>query len=77
MLATGIKDFAVAGESVRRSNTRVRKGAVSAYPCRRVPVIWDLFLHVAPSAAQAEAALRAAHACLRVVVMPLWKGMSL
>ena len=28
----------------------------------------------APSAAQAEAALRAAHACLRVVVMPLWKG---
>ena len=31
----------------------------------------------APSAAQAEAALRAAHACLRVVVMPLWKGVSL
>jgi biotin carboxylase len=31
----------------------------------------------APGAAQAEAALRAAHACLRVVVMPLWKGMSL
>ncbi|MCR4332732.1 MAG: ATP-grasp domain-containing protein [Sulfuricaulis sp.] len=31
----------------------------------------------APSAAQAEAALRAAHACLRVVVMPLWKGESL
>lgn len=28
----------------------------------------------APSAAQAEAALRAAHACLRVVVAPLWKG---
>ncbi len=28
----------------------------------------------APSAAQAEAALRAAHACLQVVVMPLWKG---
>jgi biotin carboxylase len=28
----------------------------------------------APSAMQAEAALRAAHACLRVVVMPLWKG---
>ena len=28
----------------------------------------------APSAAQAEAALRAAHACLHVVVMPLWKG---
>ncbi|MDH3513705.1 MAG: ATP-grasp domain-containing protein [Gammaproteobacteria bacterium] len=27
----------------------------------------------APSAAQAEAALRMAHACLRVVVMPLWK----
>ena len=31
----------------------------------------------APSAAQAEAALRAAHACLQVVVMPLWKGVSL
>ncbi len=31
----------------------------------------------APSATQAETALRAAHACLRVVVMPLWKGMSL
>ena len=31
----------------------------------------------APSAAQAEAALRAAHACLRVVVMPLWRGVSL
>ena len=31
----------------------------------------------APSAAQAEAALRAAHACLRVVVMPLWKGVSI
>ena len=31
----------------------------------------------APSTAQAEAALRAAHACLRVVVMPLWKGVSL
>jgi biotin carboxylase len=31
----------------------------------------------APSAAQAEAALRAAHACLRVVIMPLWKGVSL
>lgn len=30
----------------------------------------------APSAAQAEAALRAAHACLRVVVMPLWRGLS-
>lgn len=30
----------------------------------------------APSAAQAEVALRAAHACLRVVVMPLWKGVS-
>ncbi len=30
----------------------------------------------APSAAQAEAALRAAHDCLRVVVMPLWKGVS-
>ena len=29
----------------------------------------------APSAEQAEAALRAAHACLHVVVMPLWKGM--
>ena len=28
----------------------------------------------APSAAEAETALRAAHACLRVVVMPLWKG---
>lgn len=28
----------------------------------------------APSAAQAEAALRAAHACLHVVVMPLWRG---
>jgi len=28
----------------------------------------------APSAAEAEAALRAAHACLRVVVAPLWKG---
>ena len=28
----------------------------------------------APSAAQAEAALRTAHACLHVVVMPLWKG---
>ena len=27
----------------------------------------------APSAAQAEAALRAAHACLRVVVTPLWR----
>jgi hypothetical protein len=27
-----------------------------------------------PSAAQAETALRAAHACLHVVVMPLWKG---
>jgi biotin carboxylase len=31
----------------------------------------------APSAAQAEAALRAAHACLRVVVMPLWKGVRI
>ena len=30
----------------------------------------------APSAAQTEAALRAAHACLRVVAMPLWKGVS-
>jgi biotin carboxylase len=30
----------------------------------------------APSAAQAEAALRAAHACLRVVVMPLWKAVA-
>jgi biotin carboxylase len=30
----------------------------------------------APSAAQAEVALRTAHACLRVVVMPLWKGVS-
>lgn len=28
----------------------------------------------APAAAQAEAALRTAHACLRVVVMPVWKG---
>lgn len=28
----------------------------------------------APSAAEAEAALREAHACLRVVVAPLWKG---
>lgn len=28
----------------------------------------------APNAAQAEAALRAAHACLHVVVMPLWRG---
>ena len=34
-----------------------------------------IFAH-APSAAQAEAALRTAHACLRVVVMPLWKGVS-
>ena len=32
-----------------------------------------IFAH-APSAAQAEAALRAAHVCPRVVVMPLWKG---
>ena len=31
----------------------------------------------APSAVQAEAALRAAHACLRVVVMPLWKGVRI
>ncbi len=31
----------------------------------------------APNAAQAEAALRAAHACLRVVIMPLWKAVSL
>lgn len=31
----------------------------------------------APSAAQAEAALRAAHVCLRVVAMPLWRGVSL
>lgn len=30
----------------------------------------------APTAAQAEAALRTAHACLHVVVMPLWKGVS-
>jgi biotin carboxylase len=30
----------------------------------------------APSAAQAEAALRAAHACLRVVVMPLWRAVG-
>ncbi|MDH3371646.1 MAG: ATP-grasp domain-containing protein [Gammaproteobacteria bacterium] len=30
----------------------------------------------APSAEEAEAALRAAHACLRVVVMPLWKGVN-
>lgn len=30
----------------------------------------------APSAAQAEAALRAAHACLRVVVMPLWRALG-
>lgn len=30
----------------------------------------------APNAAQAEAALRAAHACLHVVVMPLWRGVS-
>ena len=30
----------------------------------------------AASAAQAEAALRAAHACLRVVVMPLWKAVT-
>ncbi|MDO8703402.1 MAG: ATP-grasp domain-containing protein, partial [Sulfuricaulis sp.] len=30
----------------------------------------------APSAEKAEAALRAAHACLRVVVMPLWKGVN-
>jgi len=28
----------------------------------------------APTPAEAEAALRAAHACLRVVVAPLWKG---
>jgi biotin carboxylase len=28
----------------------------------------------APSAAEAEAALRAAHACLRIVVAPLWKA---
>jgi biotin carboxylase len=28
----------------------------------------------APSPAEAEAALRAAHACLRIVVAPLWKG---
>ncbi|MBI3545898.1 MAG: ATP-grasp domain-containing protein [Gammaproteobacteria bacterium] len=35
-----------------------------------------IFAH-APSAAQAEAALRAAHACLQVVAMPLWKGVSL
>ncbi len=31
----------------------------------------------APSAAQTEAALRAAHACLRVVVMPLWRAVRL
>ncbi len=30
----------------------------------------------APSAEQAEAALRAAHACLRVVVTPLWKAVA-
>ncbi|OGI44831.1 MAG: hypothetical protein A2150_05960 [Candidatus Muproteobacteria bacterium RBG_16_64_11] len=30
----------------------------------------------APSAEQAEAALRAAHACLRVVVAPLWKAVA-
>lgn len=30
----------------------------------------------APNAAQAEAALRAAHACLRVVVMPLWRALG-
>ncbi len=28
----------------------------------------------APDAAQAEAALRKAHACLNVVVAPCWKG---
>jgi len=27
----------------------------------------------APSPAEAEAALRAAHACLRIVVAPMWK----
>ena len=32
-----------------------------------------IFAH-APSPAEAEAALRAAHGCLRVVVAPLWKG---
>ena len=32
-----------------------------------------VFAH-APSSAEAEAALREAHACLRVVVAPLWKG---
>lgn len=31
----------------------------------------------APDAQTAEAALRAAHACLRIVVAPLWKGRSL
>jgi len=30
----------------------------------------------APSAAQAETALRTAHACLHVVVMPLWQGVG-
>jgi hypothetical protein len=30
----------------------------------------------APSAEQAEAALRTAHTYLRVVVMPLWRGVS-
>ncbi len=31
----------------------------------------------APSVAQAEAALRTAHACLHVVVIPLWKGVGI
>lgn len=30
----------------------------------------------APTAAQAEAALRAAHDCLRIIIAPLWKGRS-
>ena len=30
----------------------------------------------APDARTAEAALRAAHACLRIVIAPLWKGLS-
>ncbi len=32
-----------------------------------------IFAH-APTAADAEAALRAAHACLRIIIAPLWKG---
>ena len=34
-----------------------------------------IFAH-APSPAQAEAALRTAHACLRIIVAPLWKAIS-